>query len=842
MVARALPADCYCRLMGPVLLGVRHRHWLLLLGVLIAAIGWTPRGGFDARHKPALAVVDLPPSPSELSTNRPPATAEVAARAAATDLFTFLPSPIGAAAIASRIPAATHTIHYVNLNRDLIAGKGSVFWRPGRGLLHVPLPDGRRLSIEITQTASLGPDRFTSQGHILDQPGSRATFAYNGGLLTARLEDRTGNAFELRPVADQKGTVVNQFYAVDPTLFPGCGGHLAVSALAEPSLARRLATAAARTYGAEAETNASASPPVAAASTTDGDTVTLDLLMAYTSAVRTSLGSTALVQVQLDLGVARVNRDFEASDVNARIRLADSLEVIYPGDEITSSQSEWQSNALSRLRGLDDAFMDEVHAKRDEIGADLVTLVMRRPDPGSSGIAYLLGEARDYVGPYFAFSVVNISSMAGPILSHELAHNLGAAHARGDPGASGTLGGAYPYSFGYRFNSLDDFGRSVQLRTIMAYSPGSRIGYFSNPRLRLPSSTSAPDGSASTTANGPALGIPEGQPGAADNALTLRQNAFQVAQYRAARDGGYAGRLLNVSTRAWVGADDRRMIGGFVLAGTGPRHVLIRAVGPRLASAPYLVPGTLADPTLEVIDNSTGLPVAANDNWFLTPDGGLAVAVAARNAAAFELANGSTDAALVALLAPGSYTAVVGGKSGTGIALVEAYGVAPADSRQINLSTRAYGSSSLPIIAGFVVGPENIPPGGTKRIFLRALGPSLASFGLAEDTVMQDPLLQLYDHTGILILENDDWDPPTTALGLNLPTIRRGIVDQPNEQAVFDAIQRLGTIPQRPVEPGVIVDLRPGAYTLFVTPFELLPNQPAVPGLALVEVYELTPE
>ena len=107
---------------------------------------------------------------------------------------------------------------------------------------------------------------------------------------------------------------------------------------------------------------------------------------------------------------------------------------------------------------------------------------------------------------------------------------------------------------------------------------------------------------------------------------------------------------------------------------------------------------------------------------------------------------------------------------------------------------------------------------------------------------MQDPLLQLYDHTGILILENDDWDPPTTALGLNLPTIRRGIVDQPNEQAVFDAIQRLGTIPQRPVEPGVIVDLRPGAYTLFVTPFELLPNQPAVPGLALVEVYELTPE
>ncbi len=813
----------------------RRRRLLVLICALFIVAAWSPRLRSDFTPEPEPSN-GIPLNGPRVAVHlAPPAGGEnvlpdIWPTDDATDLFAYLPTPADAAAIADRIPAPAQKIHYVALNAGLVEGKNSVFWQRHGGRLQVPLPDGRNLAVEITHTEALGADRFTSHGRVLDEPGGRAVFAYFGGRIAARFESIKGGAFELRPVANENGEVANQFYEIDPSLIPDCGGH--PEPAADPGIMMRLAEAAALAHGANDTTTA--------ADTYDlgDDTVTVDLLMAYTRAVRTSFGSAALVQVQLDLGVARVNRDFEASSVNARLRLAGALEVNYPGDDLPASQAGWQSNALSRLRGQDDGFMDEIHARRDEVGADLVTLLVRRPDPESSGIAYLLDQPRDYVGPYLGFSVVNASFMGSPVLSHEIAHNFGAAHARGDPGASGAEGGAYPYSFGYRFNSFDAAGRATQLRTIMAYSPGSRVGYFSNPRLRLPTAADAAT-EASPTASGPALGVPEGQPGAADNARTLQQNAFQVASFRPTATPGYAGRLLNVSTRAWVGAGDRRMIGGFVLAGTGPREVLIRAVGPALAPPPINVPGTLADPTLQVIDNATGRPVAANDNWSLAPDAGFAAVEAARRAGAFPLPNGSADAALVATLAPGSYTAVVGGKTAEGVALVEAYGVTPGASRQINLSTRAYGSAAQPIVAGFVVGAEGIPPGGTKRLLLRVLGPSLTTYGLAADQVMSDPLLQLFDRSGTLILENDDWDSPTTTLGLHLPTIRRGVVDQLSEQAVFDALQRLGASPMHPVEPGIIVDLRPGSYTLSVTPFELLPRQPAEPGLALVEVYEL---
>ena len=131
---------------------------------------------------------------------------------------------------------------------------------------------------------------------------------------------------------------------------------------------------------------------------------------------------------------------------------------------------------------------------------------------------------------------------------------------------------------------------------------------------------------------------------------------------------GNSPRLVNVSARNLVGTGDNILIVGFFIEGTGPKNLLIRAVGPRLADLG--VTGALADPRFEVFRAGSATAVAGNDNW----DAALAPTFPA--VGAFPLLAGSRDAALVTALAPGSYTVQVSGTGGaTGEALVEIYEV-----------------------------------------------------------------------------------------------------------------------------------------------------------------------
>ena len=70
--------------------------------------------------------------------------------------------------------------------------------------------------------------------------------------------------------------------------------------------------------------------------------------------------------------------------------------------------------------------------------------------------------------------------------------------------------------------------------------------------------------------------------------------------------------LGNISTRSFVQTGDDVMIGGFIVQGTQPKNVIIRAIGPELSQ--YGVPNPLADPTLE-LHNGNGAVIARNDNW-----------------------------------------------------------------------------------------------------------------------------------------------------------------------------------------------------------------------------------
>lgn len=123
------------------------------------------------------------------------------------------------------------------------------------------------------------------------------------------------------------------------------------------------------------------------------------------------------------------------------------------------------------------------------------------------------------------------------------------------------------------------------------------------------------------------------------------------------------GRLMNISTRGFVGLDDGVMIGGVIITGVDPATVLFRAIGPSLAGAGIQNP--LLDPTLDLFD-SQGTSLATDDNWKEAEQGAIeATGLAPSN---------ELEAALLVDLNPGSFTAVVRGAGGTtGVALIEVY-------------------------------------------------------------------------------------------------------------------------------------------------------------------------
>lgn len=144
-------------------------------------------------------------------------------------------------------------------------------------------------------------------------------------------------------------------------------------------------------------------------------------------------------------------------------------------------------------------------------------------------------------------------------------------------------------------------------------------------------------------------------------------------------DGSTTSKLINLSTRGFVGTGDGVLTAGFVVKGTTAKRVLIRGVGPTLSK--FGVTDQLTDPVLKVYAPNSVL-VAQNDNWETSesvaggPTPGTAADVSAAESAtgAFALPSGSTDAAIVVSLQPGSYSAVVSGAGGaTGTALVEVY-------------------------------------------------------------------------------------------------------------------------------------------------------------------------
>ncbi|HTG52724.1 MAG TPA: NF038122 family metalloprotease, partial [Candidatus Tectomicrobia bacterium] len=203
-------------------------------------------------------------------------------------------------------------------------------------------------------------------------------------------------------------------------------------------------------------------------------------------------------------------------------------------------------------------------------------------------------------------------------------------------------------------------------------------------------------------------------------------------------------RLGNISTRSFVQTGDNVMIGGFIVQGTGPKRVIIRAIGPELGLPPYNIANALANPTLELHDG-TGAVIATNDDWQTTILGGII-----GSSQVSDIQNSghppaaASESAIIADLQPGNYTAIVRGVSNTtGVALVEVYDLNPAASSSLgNISTRSFVQTGDNVmIGGFIV-----QGGGPKRVIIRAIGPELTQYGIAD--ALANPTLELHNGGG----------------------------------------------------------------------------------------------
>jgi hypothetical protein len=150
-------------------------------------------------------------------------------------------------------------------------------------------------------------------------------------------------------------------------------------------------------------------------------------------------------------------------------------------------------------------------------------------------------------------------------------------------------------------------------------------------------------------------------------------------------DDSVGAELSNISTRSFVQTGDDVMIGGLIIEGNAPATILIRARGPSMSGAPFFVPGTLADPFLQLFSGQD--VIGQNNNWQDAPTcGGFVCGNAAQIAATgldpCQPNPGQTtsppgctqESAILITLPPGGYTAIISGVGGgTGVGLVEAF-------------------------------------------------------------------------------------------------------------------------------------------------------------------------
>jgi hypothetical protein len=419
------------------------------------------------------------------------------------------------------------------------------------------------------------------------------------------------------------------------------------------------------------------------------------------------------------------------------------------------------------------------------------------PEPGADGRAFI---AYKVTGPvaglyHYEYAIHNenldraIQSFSIPLGCGITLSNLGFHAPLNHPGFAndGTQGGAGFSNAAWTSNQTTD-ALSWSTETLAQNQNANAIRWGTLYNFRFDSDR--PPRDANATIGFFKTGVPV-------TVAILGPNACDAAPTPTPGPGVQA---INLSTRMRVQTGDNVGIGGFIITGSAPKRVILRAIGPSLTQSG--VPGALADPVME-LHGPGAFATITNDNWRDTQ--------APEIKATFIPPPNVLESAIVATLAPGAYTAIVSGKGLTsGVALVEVYDLDHNPfSNLANLSTRAFVSTADNIvIAGFVLnGVVN------DRIVVRGIGPSLIAAGVPNP--MANPTLELRDNNGALVVSNNDWQ------------------DDPAQAAELTAA---GLAPANPLEAGIAASLPPGLYTALLRGLNSSDT-----GLGLVEVFDCGP-
>ena len=272
-------------------------------------------------------------------------------------------------------------------------------------------------------------------------------------------------------------------------------------------------------------------------------------------------------------------------------------------------------------------------------------------------------------------------------------------------------------------------------------------------------------------------------------------------------------KFVNLSTRGFVSTGEGVLIGGFVVNGQ-PRQIMARAVGPTLSS--FNVSNVLSQPRLELFKGSAS--IATSEAWG-SQSNAEEIALFASSVGAFELPEGSSDAAMLNEMQQGIYTVMVRGVgSKTGNALLEVYDSgSQADYDLANVSTRGNVDGNRDVmIAGFVIrGSE------PKKTLVRVVGPGLSEW-ISE--YLEDPFLTVYKGEKI-VATNDNWSE----------SLSGGDGNGGRTERIAEAARSAGAFPvsEDSKDAATVLWLKPGIYSVIASGVD------SASGIALVEVYEL---
>lgn len=429
---------------------------------------------------------------------------------------------------------------------------------------------GRKVGVTVAVHETGDDDSGVVRGSVEGIPGSLVVLAYVGEATAGTVMLPSGELYRVR----YAGNGLHRVAELDPAAIPHCGGAVSppagggaqalsgggamdATAMAEggatsmpgdsagvlaevpsasgepgaagdrglPMPANRAAAARARlatVFGKELAPSEAApveAPNSAPLPEAQGDlpaapapmvladaVATVDLLVGYTALAASRNGGTAGIVALINASVATANTAHTNSGTGLALRVVGTTQVSY-------TESGSLATDLPRLMGTSDGYMDTIHALRDAYKADIVSLFVGA-GTDAAGIGYLWSPSGNASFPNYAFNVVmDVYADANLTLAHEIGHNLGCGHANGDGG-----GGAYSYSYGWKFTAS-----GTAYRTVMAYAPGIRIPYFSNPNVSY-------------------LGVATGTAGAYNAQTIINSRAYLAAM----RTG------LTAAEQAWV--------------------------------------------------------------------------------------------------------------------------------------------------------------------------------------------------------------------------------------------------------------------------------------------------